>query len=187
MNQAILDVFKNGLLTADDVTGKRVLEVGAYDVNGSVRPIVEALGPKSYLGVDLMAGPGVDEIADCGALVETFGDAAFDVVVTTEMLEHVEDWKTCVLNLAGVTAVGGLLVVTSRSPGFPYHEYPSDYWRYTPEMLGSILRAVGLEVLECFPDPDPGSPGVIAKARKSDRRIGDLDKCLQPEPMEVPT
>jgi hypothetical protein len=32
--------------------GQNVLDVGAYDVNGSYRPICEALG-KSYTGLDI--------------------------------------------------------------------------------------------------------------------------------------
>ena len=186
MNEAILETFRAGLLSPDEVCGKRILEVGAYDVNGSVRSVVELMEPASYLGVDIVFGPRVDRIMDCRDLIETLGECSFDVVITTEMLEHVDDWRTCITNLAGVTTVGGLLVITTRSPGFPYHEYPADYWRYTPDVLSSILETAGLDVLLCFPDPDAGSPGVIAKARKSDRDPGDLEACLQPEPMEVP-
>ena len=81
------------------------------------------------------------------------------------MLEHVADWRRCVANLAGVVAEGGLLVITTRSPGYPYHAFPEDYWRYTPEVMAGILEACGLEVVDCFPD-DGATPGVIAKARK---------------------
>lgn len=191
MNEAILDVFRKGLLSGDDVAGKRVIEVGSYDVNGSVRPVIESLGPRSYLGVDIAPGPGVDEIVDCTDLIETFGEASFGVVVTTEMLEHVSDWKTCVANLAGITADDGLLVITTRSPGFPRHDYPADYWRYTPKVLGALLEAIGFELLDCFPDPDLQSPGVIAKARKSGGQdfahyVDSLGSCeMQPEPMDA--
>jgi len=167
MHPSIIETFQGGLLAPNEIIGKSVLEVGAADVNGSVRPIIEAHGPVSYLGVDSAAGPGVDKIVDCGDLIATFGLGAFDVVVTTEMLEHVADWRRCIANLAGVVAEDGLLVITTRSPGFPYHPYPEDYWRYTPEVMARILTAAaGLEVIDCFPDPDERSPGVVAKARK---------------------
>jgi Glycosyl transferases group 1/Methyltransferase domain len=166
MHPSILETFERGLLSAEDVKGKTVLEVGAADVNGSVRPHIETLGPASYLGVDSSPGPRVDKVADCGDLIATFGWGAFDIVVSTEMLEHVADWRRCVANLAGVVADDGLLVVTTRSPGYPYHAYPEDYWRYTPDVLAGILTAIGLDVVDCFPDPDPTMPGVVAKARK---------------------
>ena len=174
MHPSILSVFDNDILTPDEIKGRRVLEVGACDVNGSVRPIIEKGNPASYLGVDNAHGPRVDKVVDCGDLLATFGEGAFDIVVTTEMLEHVADWRRCMANLAAVVAVDGLLVLTTRSPGYGYHAFPEDYWRYSPEVMGRILEAVGLDVVDCFPDPDPQSPGVVAKARK-------------PEGWELPT
>src|SRR4026209_2299794 len=47
-------------LTKDDIEGKRVLEVGSFNVNGSLRTIVETLRPQQYVGVDFQEGPGVD-------------------------------------------------------------------------------------------------------------------------------
>lgn len=191
MHPSILETFSNGLLAPGDIAGKRILEVGSCDVNGSIRPILEAHGPASYLGVDGGEGPRVDQVVDCGELIDTFGEGAYDVVVTTEMLEHVRDWRRCMANLAGVVAEGGLLVITTRSPGFPYHAFPEDHWRYTPEVLRAILEALGLDVLACFPDPDPTLPGVVAKARKPtgwDIPAADaLDaSAAQPAPVGAP-
>lgn len=166
MHPSIIGVFEAGILSRDEVAGRRVLEVGSCDVNGSVRPIIEAHHPASYLGVDGGPGPRVDQVIDCGDLAATFGEASFDVVVTTEMLEHVRDWRRCIANLTAVVTEGGLLVITTRSPGFPWHGFPEDHWRYTPTVMRAILEAVGFEVLDCYPDPAPEFPGVVAKARK---------------------
>ena len=65
--QSCIDFTRDALDFAD-ISEKAVLEVGALDVNGSVRSIVGALGPASYLGVDIEAGPGVDELADVHSL-----------------------------------------------------------------------------------------------------------------------
>jgi glycosyltransferase involved in cell wall biosynthesis len=166
MHPSIIGVFEDGILTRDEVAGRQVLEVGAADVNGSVRPIIEALDPVTYLGVDSTPGKRVDKVVDCGDLLATFGEAKFGVVVTTEMLEHVADWRRCVANLAAVLAEDGLLVITTRSPGYPYHAYPDDYWRYSMGDMVSIVEAAGLNVVDCFNDPEPLAPGVIVKARK---------------------
>lgn len=166
MHSSILGVFAGGLLSKTDVAGKDVLEVGSGNVNGSVRPIIESLGPRSYLGVDFQEGPGVDRVMDAVDLSSSTLHS--DVVVTTEMLEHVADWRRSVAGLCHATKCGGLLVITTRSPGFPYHGFPDDYWRYTPEVMTQILEAVGFEVLLCMSDPDPALPGVVAKARKPD-------------------
>jgi SAM-dependent methyltransferase len=149
-------------LTAAEVRDRDVLEVGAYDVNGSVRPHVEALGPRSYLGVDIAAGPRVDMVLDARDLVATFGGAAFDLVITTEMVEHVRDWRTIVRNLKGVIRPGGHLLLTTRSIGFPYHGWPHDFWRYEPDDMRSIFA--DMEILSI--EPDPLSPGVFVFARR---------------------
>lgn len=156
------------VLTQADIKARTVLEVGAYDVNGSVRPLVEALGPASYLGVDQTAGPRVDEVVDAVQLPGRFGADAFDVVVCCEMLEHAKDWRGCLLAMAEVLKPAGLLLLTTRAPGFPYHPFPDDHWRFTQPTMSAALAAVGCGSHEIAADPDPRSPGVLVRARKSD-------------------
>lgn len=130
--------FATGVLT--DVHGRDILEVGAYDVNGSVRPYVIPQCPSLYFGVDLREGPNVDEVCDVVDLVSRFGNESFDVVVSTEMLEHVRDWRRAIQNLKGVLRPLGRILLTTRRIGFPYHEHPGDYWRYEPEDMAAIFR-----------------------------------------------
>ncbi len=149
-------------LRAEEVRGRRVLEVGARNVNGSARPLVERLQPASYLGIDLAPGTGVDEICDIADLAARYGRESFDLVVTTELLEHVYDWRLAVANLKSVLAPGGILLVTTRSRGFRYHGYPYDFWRYGVRDLAAIFSDLAVEAIE----KDPLSPGVFFKGRK---------------------
>lgn len=162
MHESVLN-FVERMLTVADVSGKRILEVGSYDVNGSVRPYIESLSPAQYLGVDASSGPRVDQVVDCTQLCAAVGDG-WDVVVSTEMLEHVRDWQACVTHLAAAVAPDGLLLVTTRSPGFRYHPYPEDHWRYTTEAMLQILDALNLSCLKL--EDDSQAPGVFALARK---------------------
>jgi SAM-dependent methyltransferase len=155
--------FVNSALERDDIAGKRVLEVGSYDINGSIRPQLESFGPSEYVGVDIEAGPCVDVVCAAEGLEQRFGRASFDVVLTTEMLEHVRDWRTVVSNLKSVLRPGGLLVITTRSPGFPLHGYPYDFWRYEPDDMRAIFA--DFASVEIEPDSE-AEPGVFVRARK---------------------
>jgi SAM-dependent methyltransferase len=143
------------------VEGATVLEVGSYDFNGSVRPAVERLGVASYLGVDQAPGPRVDRVCDAADLSEL---GEFHVVISTEMLEHVQAWQPVMHSLAGAVKPGGWLVLTTRSVGFPYHAYPDDFWRYSIDGLTAIYAALGFT--EIAVTSDPQCPGVFGVARK---------------------
>ncbi|RMF19193.1 MAG: methyltransferase domain-containing protein [Deltaproteobacteria bacterium] len=154
--------FGRRVLDPSEVAGKDVIEVGSLDVNGSLRPDVEALGPRSYVGVDLAEGPGVDEVCPAEQLIERFGSESFDVVVCTEMLEHVREWRVVASNLKRLLRPGGVLLLTTRSRGFPYHEFPFDYWRYEEDDIRRIFGDLTIEAIE----PDTFMPGIFVKARR---------------------
>ncbi len=150
--------FVRRALTTPEVYDRKVLEVGSLDVNGSPRADVMAMGPAFYLGIDPVDGPGVDEVAE---LYQVCRDD-FDIVICCEMLEHVEDWRAAVSDLKRVTAYGGTLLITTRSPGFPYHAFPIDCWRYERSDISAMFADWTVEMLES----DDEAPGVFAKVRK---------------------
>jgi SAM-dependent methyltransferase len=161
-------IFATTALEDADVKGKRVVEAGAYEYNGSARRVITAMGPASYTGTDVQPGPGVDLVCPAEKLPGALGDGSADVVVSTEMLEHAEDWRAAVAGMARVLAPGGLLLLTTRSPGFPYHPHPGDFWRFTVDHMDGIAEACSLETIRLEPDTDPSQPGVFFLARKPD-------------------
>ena len=140
--------FGRRQLRAEDVAGKDVLDVGSLDVNGTLREVVEPLGPKRYIGVDVRSGPGVDEICAAEEVVDRFGRESFDVVLATEVLEHVDDWRGAVRSLKEVLRPDGVALLTTCAPGFPYHGYPDDHWRFEPEVLERAFADFDVEALE---------------------------------------
>jgi hypothetical protein len=82
------------------------------------------------------------------------------------MLEHAGDWRDAVTGMARILAPGGLLLLTTRSPGFPHHPHPEDHWRFSVDHMDGIAEACSLEVLRLEPDPDWNCPGVFLLARK---------------------
>lgn len=154
--------FGQTTLTRDLVQGKSVIEVGSYNVNGSLRSFVQSFEPREYLGVDIETGPGVDQICQAEDLVERFGKDRFDVVISTEMIEHVKNWQTVIHNLKEITRPGGILLVTTRSEGFPLHGYPFDFWRYSLSDMELIFSDFEIMVLE----NDTDDAGVLICAKK---------------------
>lgn len=100
----------------------RVVELGARDVNGSVRILFKGSGAPwpQYVGVDLEPGPGVDVVADAATWTPTPGEAP-DCVVTTEMLEHARDQRAVIANIGRILQPDGLLILTCATDPRPPH------------------------------------------------------------------
>jgi SAM-dependent methyltransferase len=139
-----------------------VLEVGARNVNGSLRSFVEGFAPSRYVGVDVEPGAGVDEMCRAEEVRRRFGEEAFDLLISTELIEHVRDWQRVLTNFKSVLRPNGVMLITTRSMGFPYHGYPHDYWRYEVSDMERIFADFEIDVLTT----DPSEPGVFIKARK---------------------
>lgn len=164
MHPSVMDFLKKNI-SREEIAGLEVLEVGAQDVNGSPRQVIIPYAPKKYIGVDFASGRGVDIVMDVKDLTTYFGLDWFDVVISTEMLEHAQDWRTAVDQMKRVLRPGGLLIVTARGPGFPYHGYPHDYWRYTVSDFNRIFDDMWIQ--HSGQDTDRCSPGVFLKAKKT--------------------
>jgi SAM-dependent methyltransferase len=111
---------------AADVGDASVLEIGSLDVNGSVRGLFS--GCRVYHGIDVAAGAGVDEVADAADWRRV---GAFDVVVSTEVLEHTPRWRDVLTNAWSSLAPGGRLLVTcATDPRAPHSAV--DGWEVRP-------------------------------------------------------
>jgi SAM-dependent methyltransferase len=162
--------FAESYISETEIKDRRVIEVGSLNVNGSLRSFLQQFHPSLYLGVDIMSGAGVDMVCDVKDLVRRFGKNSFDVVICTEVLEHILNWRHGISNLKNILKSHGTLLVTTRSKGFGYHGYPFDFWRFEVEDVQAIFSDIYLEIVE----KDPSSPGVFFKGSKPDPFI-ELD------------
>ncbi|MCX6852605.1 MAG: methyltransferase domain-containing protein [Verrucomicrobia bacterium] len=160
-------------LSPDMVRGKRVLDVGSSDYNGSMRPLIEYWGCAEYVGIDMEPGHGVDIVMNADDSLERFGSDSFDIVICLEMMEHTRHWRTSLHNIKGVCKPGGLVLMTSPAQGYPYHGLYSDFWRYQPEDF-QVLFGDFEEIRTEF---DAQGPGSCVAARKPESFLEtDLSK-----------
>jgi hypothetical protein len=119
---------------ADLVHGP-ILEVGSHDYGST--PDFRALFPNlPYVGVDAIAGAGVDVVLDLtddfAAIDARLGGRRFNTVLCFSVLEHCAQPFRMADNLTRLAAAGARLFV-----GVPFsweiHAYPNDYWRFTAD------------------------------------------------------
>lgn len=115
MHPECLD-FVKGVLKSHAVAGKRVLEFGSYDVNGSIRDLFGEAA--EYVGVDHRKGPGVDVVS----LFHEYASAEpFDIFLCLNTFEHDPYWRGSLRNGLRLLKSGGLFVLTVPH-GYVEHE-----------------------------------------------------------------
>jgi 2-polyprenyl-6-hydroxyphenyl methylase/3-demethylubiquinone-9 3-methyltransferase len=159
-----LEVLIDRFLPAERLAGRRVLEVGAGLGFFSARlqergGVVTAsdIGPELLRRVRERVGCEC-VIADALSLVEHFGPGQFDVVLSSECIEHTPDPMEAVRQMAGVLKPGGYLSLSTPNRVWwpvvraasvlklrPYdgHENFSSF-----SLIRRILEASGVDVVE---------------------------------------
>lgn len=112
---------------------KKVLEAGSLDINGSVRSFFTSCW---YTGCDVGPGKGVDIVSP---VHEIKAKEEFDVVVSTEMLEHDQFWKDSLAQMYENLKGGGLFIFSCAGPTRHEHgtrrttpkdsPYTTDYYK----------------------------------------------------------
>jgi SAM-dependent methyltransferase len=101
-----------------------------------------------YVGID--ASP----VADVEAFTERLPvrDNCADLVLCTQVLEHVDDPAASISELGRVATPGGAVLASTHGV-HPYHPTPQDYWRWTGAGLRKAFedsaRFSSIEVIPC--------------------------------------
>lgn len=137
-------------LIAEGVKGKRILEIGSLDVNSteqglSLRMLCAAAG--RYHGIDEQDGDGVDQVASAA---DYDGKGVFDIVISTEALEHTPEPRDILDCAWRALRSGGALILTAAGPGRPAHNCDGTPWsgaehyaNIDPAVLSAWLKDAG--------------------------------------------
>ena len=114
-----VEVLIDEFLDDQDLEGKRAIDVGcglgffsARLAERGAEVIACDLGESLVERASALAGcEGVQ--ADCLALTETFGEKRFDIVVSSECIEHTPDPSEAVRQMIGVLKPGGFIAIST--------------------------------------------------------------------------
>lgn len=124
--------------------GKIVLDAGAGDPNFQVR-----VPGHTYYTVDLGVGDegwdysGIDIIGNLENI--PVADDSVDIVIMTQVLEHMSEPFQVVSEVARVLKKGGKSIITLPQEFF-MHQEPYDFFRYTKHGIEYLVDKAGLEV-----------------------------------------
>jgi SAM-dependent methyltransferase len=74
-----------------------------------------------------------------------FSNNSFDVILFSEVVEHVHHSNLVLIELARIMKPGGLLLLTWPFM-YPLHELPYDFCRYTEQGMNQLIEESGLRI-----------------------------------------
>ena len=75
---------------------------------------------------------------------------SFRAIISQAMIEHLLDPYKHVRDLYGMLDPGGVLVIHTVTPGFPYHRHPIDCVRFYPDWFEVVADRLGCEIVAKF-------------------------------------
>ena len=109
------------------------------------RPIFERYVWR-YIGADLPDNEHAEVRVNGDGRLDV-ADASADVVLSTQVLEHVADPERYLDECRRVLRPGGRLMLSTHGMWW-YHPHPNDYWRWTAEGLRKLLTDADFRVDE---------------------------------------
>ena len=128
---------------AAQIKGKKFSTV--VDIGAGQAPYRRMITCDKYIGVDIEDRGGLPDI-----LVEdinnglSLADRSADLVLCTEVIEHVRDPKAVMRELHRILTTGGMLLLTTPMT-WPLHEAPNDFYRFTNFGLLYLSKEAGFQ------------------------------------------
>jgi cephalosporin hydroxylase len=140
-----------------NIENKKILDVGSYDVNGTMKPIFEQ---GQYIGLDMEKGPNVDIVGKSHEI--PFIDNFFDIVISSSCFEHDDMFWVSFKEMCRVLKPGGYMYIQAPQNG-PYHGWPGDNWRFYADSWRALEKwgkSLGYEVelVESYIDENTPAP-----------------------------
>lgn len=104
---------------------------------------------EKYTGIDVGDNPFADYKIQPGEKL-SFRDNYFDIIMSSQVLEHVQDVDGYLNECFRVLKPGGILFLSTHGT-WQYHAAPYDFYRWTSVGIKHLLRKFNFEILEFIP------------------------------------
>ncbi len=133
-------------------SGKRYARGVLADIGCGKKPYRALFAPyvERHVGVDIKQNE-TNDVDVLGSAYETHLDsAAYDTILCTEVLEHLEEPNRAIAEMRRLLRPGGHVILTV--PFFWHiHEAPRDFYRYSEYGLRHLFESGGFEIVELRP------------------------------------
>lgn len=133
---------------------RKSLDAFLQKYQSSVRTLDIGAGGSSYdrffpnrVSIDIDEKRGPDIVGDAHDL--PFSDEEFEMILCTEVLEHLKDPFRAIAEMKRVLKARGMVIMTTRFV-YPLHDTPHDYWRFTRYGLEELFKE--WEIVELIPE-----------------------------------
>jgi len=100
----------------------------------------------NYIGADIANNPQADiHISSDGQV--PLPDNSIDIILSTQVLEHVISPERYLSECHRLLKVGGFIILSTHGYWY-YHPVPTDFWRWTGSGLRKILKDAGFQIIE---------------------------------------
>jgi len=131
------ELFREAGATAGTIENCRILDIAPQD-HGGVRPYLA--GHERLTTFDIDPDSGADIVGDICAVNEGIADGSLDIVICTEVLEHVSNPFSAVSEILRMLKPGGLAYFSAPF-NFRIHGPLPDYWRFSEHAWRHLLSA----------------------------------------------
>jgi len=142
-----MSVFVNKYLNPNDKL--KIIDIGSQDINGTYKPLFENNENWEYVGLDLTPGKNVNIVSN-EMYSYPIESESFDVVISGQCLEHVQNTHLWIKENARILKKEGIICIITPWT-WNEHKCPIDCWRIFPDGMSFLMEDIAnLKVIENY-------------------------------------
>jgi len=125
--------------------GEKILDVGPGDYEYYYQPLFK---DKTFESLDIKQNRWgtIDTVANIHKKTP-IADNTYDTILILDTLEHLKYPRRALKEIRRILKSGGLLICCAPLH-CEIHNYPGDYWRFTPHGIKLLLEETGFKILD---------------------------------------